>query len=110
MKEMTTATSDVSQQIKSITQANIEHSADVGVILETLTQIRRVADRNALGVRATLVETTSLLGEADEITAYLNSDGWATSTKKRSRGALHSKSPDMESLVEADKGSEGSPD
>jgi hypothetical protein len=93
---MTLATSDISQQVRLITQANLEHSVGADEILEKLAEIRQVADRNAVGVNATLVETTNLRSEAEEIAAQLNGGaGGAAAAKKRTRSRRGTSNPNV---------------
>ena len=102
MRTMTTAASEVSQQIKSITEANIEHSAGAVDILERLAGIRNVANRSAEGVDATLAETKALLSEADEIAAHLNgSTGAAATTRKSTRSRRPKTVSDVAATTEA---------
>jgi methyl-accepting chemotaxis protein len=90
MREMTTSSNDVAKQIKLITRANVEHSIGADNILQTLSNVRQITERNARGVEATLTETTGLLAQAQELAAIMNdletNDGAALSPGDAPKG------------------------
>ncbi|MEO6184173.1 MAG: hypothetical protein ABIP71_13930, partial [Verrucomicrobiota bacterium] len=69
LKDMTTASENVAKQTRLISGANREHSAAGAGILINLTEIRRIADRNAIGAKETASTTRDLLRNAEGLTA-----------------------------------------
>jgi methyl-accepting chemotaxis protein len=65
MREMTNATESTAKQIKLITNANREHSTVSAALVETLGEVRRIAERNASGVKQTRGGTDDLVRRAD---------------------------------------------
>ena len=72
MKDMTSAAGNTAKQIKTITMANREHSQAAGTVLQELTELRRITDRNAAGVRQTREGTTDLVRSAQALTAMVD--------------------------------------
>jgi methyl-accepting chemotaxis protein len=71
IKDMTEAAQNVAKQIGLITDANREHSASSAAILDTLTSVHQVAERNAQGVRETQRTAESLLARAQSLVALI---------------------------------------
>ena len=69
LKDMTTASENVAKQTRLISGANREHSAAGAGILINLTEIRRIADRNAIGAKETASTTRDLIRNAEGLTA-----------------------------------------
>ena len=72
MREMTGASSDIAKQIKLITRANLEHSTGADSVLQMLSDVRKITERNAQGVQATLNETSGLIEQAQELSTIMN--------------------------------------
>jgi methyl-accepting chemotaxis protein len=72
MKDMTTAAATTARQIKGITNANREHSQVATTVLQDLSELRRVTDRNAAGVRQTRANTAELLRSAEALAAAVD--------------------------------------
>ncbi len=58
----------MSRQIKQITRANREHSGVAEAMLGQIGDIRRIADRNAAGVKETRGTTSRLRDQAQALT------------------------------------------
>jgi methyl-accepting chemotaxis protein len=67
IKEMTTGTQNISKQIGLITRANREHSNVSTSILNSLTSIRQVTQRNVQDVKDTQRATTELLERSQNL-------------------------------------------
>src|ERR1051325_11667362 len=91
IKEMSDGARAVGKQINLITRANLEHSAASVTILNGLSDIRQITDRNAQGVKDTLRATDGLLERAQALNLVmdgLNNNGQAgkkNRNKKKSK-------------------------
>jgi methyl-accepting chemotaxis protein len=65
MREMAGAAESTAKQIKLITNANREHSTVSSSLVESLAEIRRIAERNASGVKQARGGTDDLVRRAD---------------------------------------------
>ena len=71
MKDMTAAVANTSKQVRGITNANRAHSQAAGAALQDLIELRKVAERNAGGVRQTRASTDDLLRYAGALSAVV---------------------------------------
>jgi methyl-accepting chemotaxis protein len=71
MREMASATSNTSKQIKLISHANRDHVQVSQKLLEDLGEVRRVTDRNASSVQQTRASTADLLRQAEALNAIV---------------------------------------
>jgi methyl-accepting chemotaxis protein len=85
MKEMAKAAAFTAREIKTITQANKNHSAGAARLLSQLSEIRRITERNADGVRQARGGTADLLKQAETLTGLMDSAVAARSANGRSR-------------------------
>jgi methyl-accepting chemotaxis protein len=73
IKEMSDGARNIGKQINSITRANREHStASVG-LLNNLSSIKQITERNAQGVRDTLRGTEGLIERARTLDSIIDS-------------------------------------
>ena len=82
--ETAAAAGSMSRQIKQITRANREHSGVAEALLAQVAEVRRIADRNAAGVKETRGTTTSLRDQAKALTSIV--EGRAASAERRTGG------------------------
>jgi methyl-accepting chemotaxis protein len=73
IKSMSSSAQNVASQINSITLANREHSMTSAAVLNGLTDIRQITERNARGVKDTQRATDSLVDRAQALNAIVNS-------------------------------------
>jgi methyl-accepting chemotaxis protein len=71
MRDMTTAAHATARDLQLITRANREQSAAAGRVVAQLDEIRRIADRNAVGVKQTRGSTADLLRQAEALTGIV---------------------------------------
>jgi methyl-accepting chemotaxis protein len=69
--ETAAATTNTSRQIKQITRANREHSGVAELLLGQVSDVRRIADRNAAGVKETRGTTSRLRDQAKALTSIV---------------------------------------
>jgi methyl-accepting chemotaxis protein len=74
----------MSRQIKQITRANREHSGVADVLVGQINEVRRIADRNAAGVKESRGTTTRLRDQAKALTSIV--EGRPASAERRSSG------------------------
>jgi methyl-accepting chemotaxis protein len=85
MKEMTKSVTATARDIKTITQANKNQSNAAARLVPQLSEIRRITERNAEGVRRTRGGTADLLKQAETLTGLMDSAIAAKSTNGRGR-------------------------
>jgi methyl-accepting chemotaxis protein len=91
MKDLVTATGNTTKQINLITQANTQHSQAANVLLNDMTEIRTITDRNASGVKRTRTSTDELLRSAETLAGIVHdlSGGSAHSNGRNGRTNGH---------------------
>ena len=82
--DMNTAANNVAKQSKLITRANREHSGVAEALLGQVAEVRRIADRNAAGVKETRGTTSRLRDQAKALTSIV--EGRVTSAERRTSG------------------------
>jgi methyl-accepting chemotaxis protein len=87
VQDMTKATTNTAKHLKSITQANREHSESAARLLGQLREVRVITDRNARDVRETRGGTAELLRQATELSGLVTS---ARTAGKPARAAARS--------------------
>jgi methyl-accepting chemotaxis protein len=88
-RDMTGATESISKEIGLITRSNRQHLASSEHVMGVLTDIRQITERNAQGVKATLVSTAGLIERAEQL---VESAGGANPDQTAENGA-HSPTP-----------------
>ena len=71
MRIIESNTANITRQIKSITQANRAHAQAVESVVADVAEIRRIAERNAGGVKETRDGTADLLRNAQSLTTIV---------------------------------------
>jgi methyl-accepting chemotaxis protein len=71
IRDMSSGAQNVARQINLITLANREHSRASAAVLNGLSDIRQITERNARGVKDTQRATGSLLDRAQALTAIV---------------------------------------
>jgi methyl-accepting chemotaxis protein len=92
MKDLVSATASTTKQIKLITQANTQHSQAAGALVNDISEIRTITDRNASGVKRTRSSTDELLRSAEtlaDIVHDLSGGGSAHSNGRSGRTNGH---------------------
>jgi hypothetical protein len=74
-RDMTTAAQSISKEIGLITRSNRQHVTSAEQVLGTLTDIRRITERNARGVEATLGGTANLIARAQQLAELVGDAG-----------------------------------
>ena len=82
--ETAVAVGNTSREIKQITRANREHSGVAEGLIAQVAEVRRIADRNAAGVKETRGTTSRLRDQAKALTSIV--EGRATSAERRPNG------------------------
>jgi methyl-accepting chemotaxis protein len=82
MREITAGSGNIASQIKLISRANATHSSVAEDVLRTLTEVRRVTDRNAKGAKVTMSGMARLLESAGRVSQIVNGE------KKRSSNGV----------------------
>jgi methyl-accepting chemotaxis protein len=72
-RDMTAATQNISKEVGLITRSNRRHLDSSKQVLGTLTDIRRITERNAQGVNATLTGTAGLTERARQLVEIMDS-------------------------------------
>ena len=88
VRDVAEAARSISKQIGLITRANREHSAAAVGLLNGLTEVRQVTERNAQGVKETLRSTGGLLERAESLNVIidgLQSNGRAAKKSKNKK-------------------------
>jgi methyl-accepting chemotaxis protein len=82
VKDMLGAAKEVAKQIGLITRSNREHLTASTAILDSLTDIRQITERNTRGVEDTLRGTEALAGQAQRLNGIMDSVGNGFGGKK----------------------------
>jgi methyl-accepting chemotaxis protein len=88
IREMLDGARNVSKQVNMIARANSEQSTSSITILNGLSDIRQITERNAQGVKETLRSTDSLIERAQALNTIidgLNNNGRAVKSKNRNK-------------------------
>jgi methyl-accepting chemotaxis protein len=72
MKDLVTATGNTTKQIKLISQANTQHSQAAAALLNEMSEVRTITDRNATGVKRTRSSTGDLLRSAEALAGIVH--------------------------------------
>jgi len=96
IKEMTTASQNISKQIGLINRANREHSKTAASTLERLHSVRNVTAQNSEGARKTLRGTRTLMDTVEALVADMddlgeNGNGIQSRRKRSSQKLRQSK-------------------
>jgi methyl-accepting chemotaxis protein len=85
--ETAAVTTSTSRQIRQITQANREHSRVAEGLLAQVGEVRRIADRNAAGVKETRGTTSRLRDQARALTSIVEGRGASAGRRDSGNGA-----------------------
>jgi methyl-accepting chemotaxis protein len=90
IKDMSDAARNIAKQVSLITRANREHSTVSAAVLNEITEIRGITERNAQGAKDTLRRASSLIDRAQSLNSViegLGDDGRAgKKNKSKKRG------------------------
>jgi methyl-accepting chemotaxis protein len=86
MKAMTTAVQNNSRQIALISQANREYSAAADMVLNSLTEVRRITDQNGRGGKRNYDDVKSLLARAQSLADLVTDSGTLRKARPESGG------------------------